>query len=191
MRRSPSGVVAVFFRRRAVVAVVVAVVVGGGVASFPRDLSAAETTTGWVIGHGSLRNGSPLSSGSGYQLFNVYNKTWLDIRHGLDGAKTAQDNIEIVGRGGILRCGEPFTLRVRGQTLVYDPTTTRVALHSNGEISDEWRFTSCKSGDPVVLDGRPTAIVNMRRRDAWVGCKRVSGPPYCWDDRQLMGSATD
>jgi len=34
-------------------------------------------------------------------------------------------------------------------------------------------------------------LVNTRRRDAWVGCKRLSSPSYCWDDRQLMGNATD
>lgn len=155
-----------------------------------RDASAAESTTGWVLSHASARS---VESGSGYRLFNVFNKTWLDVRRGntIDVSKTPQDSVELVGRSGVIRCGDTFTIRVRGQTLTYDPVSTRVVIQPGAEPSDEWRFGSCKQGAIVMLDGKQAAIVNVRRRDAWVGCRRISGPPYCWDDRQLMGSATD
>lgn len=136
-----------------------------------------------------------MESGSWYQLFNVYNRAFLDARFGpspsLDVAKVAPSNVEIVVRGGgPVRCGEPFTLRVRGHALVYEPSTGRIGLEADG-VSDEWRVSGCKAGDVVVVDGRPIALVNTRRRDAWVGCTRIAGPPYCWDDKQLMGRATD
>lgn len=155
------------------------------------DASAHESTTGWVLGNA---RGGKVASGRGYQLLNVYNKLYVDVRGGktpaLDAIATAPENVEIrTKKGGELRCGDVFTLRVAEHTLAYDPKAGVVTPSTQGE-ADEWRFLGCKKGEPVPL-GQPLALVNVRRADSWVGCKRLGAAAYCWDDKQLMGIATD
>lgn len=161
------------------------------IASVAPSAGAHESTTGWVLGN---PRGGKVVSGKGYNLLNVYNKTYLDVRGGtspeLDAAASAPENVEIAtGKPGEVRCGDAFTLRARGRTLAYDPKTQRVVVAGEGEAS-EWRFLGCKKGEPVAL-GAPLALVNVRRQDSWVGCRRLGTPTYCWDDKQLMGIATD
>jgi len=156
----------------------------------PTDAAADPTTTGWLLGAAPGK----AEAGRGYRLFNVYNKLYLDVRAGksprVDTSALPVASVELIPRkAGELRCGDPFTLRVAGHTLVLDTKRGEVVPTPNG-AAEEWKILGCKVGASLPL-GRPVALVNMKRNDAWVGCKHHGAPTYCWDDKQLMGIATE
>lgn len=155
------------------------------------EAAAEPTSTGWVLG---TARGGKVVSGRGYRLLNVYNKLFVDVRPGsaptVDTSAPPVDTVEIVtSKGGDLRCGESFTLRVASYTLVFDTKSGRVVPTALA-AAEEWKFLGCKAGTAVPL-GVPLALVNLKRGDAWVGCKHLGTATYCWDDKQLMGIATE
>ena len=154
------------------------------------EATAEPTSTGWVLG---TARGGKVASGRGYRLLNVYNKLYVDVRPGkvptVDTSAAPVDTVDLVtSTGGELRCGDPFTLRVATHTLVFDTKSGRVV--PTGGSAEEWKFLGCKVGTVVPL-GVPLALVNVKRGDAWVGCKHLGTATYCWDDKQLMGIATE
>lgn len=156
----------------------------------PRFAVAEPTSTGWVL---TNARGGKAISGAGYRLFNVYNKQHLVVRPGkapsVDTSPTAPYDVEIVtARGGELRCGEPFSLRVAGYNLVLEPKSGAI-VPTTDRKAEEWKLLGCARG--VVALGQPLALVNVKRGDAWVGCKHHGAIAYCWDDKQLMGIATE
>ena len=127
-------------------------------------------------------------------MLNVYTKLYVSVRSGkppaLDTTASSADQVELVtSKGGELHCGEVFTLRVASHTLVFDAKTGAVVPTSLA-TAEEWKFLGCKAGTLVPL-GSPLALVNTKRGDAWVGCKRHGTVTYCWDEKQLMGIATE
>ena len=159
----------------------------------PTDAGAEPTSRGWLLG---ASPGAKTASGRGYRLLNVYNKLYVDVRPGkppmVDSSAAPVDTVELVGsrsRGAEVRCGDPFTLRVGGHTLVLDAKLGKV-VPTTSVTAEEWKFLGCKIGAELPL-GRPLALVNVKRADAWVGCKHLGAANYCWDDKQLMGIATE
>lgn len=155
------------------------------------EAAADVRTTGWTL---TRTDGGKVVSGRGYRLLNVYNKLYVEVRAGkpasLDAVALASDNVEILTtKGGDLRCGDLFTLRVASHTLTLDSKTSRIVPVAASE-AEEWKFLGCKKGANVAL-GQPLALVNVRRGDAWVGCRHLGTATYCWDDKQLMGIATE
>ena len=156
----------------------------------PRFAVAEPTSTGWVL---TNARGGKAISGGGYRLFNVYNKQHLVVRPGktpsVDASPTAPYDVELVtARGGELLCGEPFALRVAGYNLVLDPKSGAVVPTADRK-AEEWKLLGCGRG--AVTLGPSLALVNVKRGDAWVGCKRHGATTYCWDEKQLMGIATE
>lgn len=167
-----------------------ALALGIGALAMPCAADAEPTSTGWVLASG---HGGKAISGGGFRLFNVYNKQNLVVRPGktpsLDTSAAAGYDVEIVtSRGGELRCGEAFSLRVGGLTWVLEPKSGAVVPTAERK-AEEWKFLGCSRG--VVVQGQPVALVNVKRGDAWVGCKRHGTATYCWDEKQLMGIATE
>lgn len=156
----------------------------------PGSARAERGASGWVL---SRPLATKVTAGHGYRLFDVYGKKFVHLRRGKDPKvepAAAGDDVELVPKkGGAPTCGDRVTVKVGGMALVLDPKTSEV-LPTSAPEADEWAFEGCTKGSPIPL-GRPIALVNLRRGDAWVGCKRHGGEAYCWDDKQLMGIATE
>jgi len=165
---------------------------------------ARSTTTGWIV-----TNDNPgvktLRRGGDFNFLDLFTKRYL-TNHGRLGADTGLDvktprNVTLGSRGMAdpIRCGDLFSISVDGAFLVYDrrePTAPHLGLHDKAWLDEQsvdphqWKVASCKDGELVVL-GKPIALVNVRRVDALVGCRRIYGAPYCWDDQQVLGQAKD
>lgn len=162
---------------------------GTAAAIVPPTARAEIRSTGFVLEH---PRGGKAVAGRGFNLFDAYNRRYVHVREAkpqaIEGSSARRDDVEIVtDKGGALVCGEPFTLRIAQSTLTLDPKGREVVLASLPR-APEWAFYGCKSGEPLPL-GRPLALANVRRGDAWVGCKRHGEADFCWDDEQLMGIA--
>lgn len=158
--------------------------------AIPGSARADRGASGWVL---SRPGATKVTAGHGYRLFDVYGKKLVHLRRGKDPRvepATTGDDVELVSKkGGAPLCGDRVTVKVGGMALMLDPKTSEV-LPTSAVDADEWAFEGCTKGSPIPL-GRPIALVNLRRGDAWVGCKRHGAEAYCWDDKQLMGIATE
>src|SRR6185436_7932379 len=147
--------------------------------------------------HGSEQ--ANVTSSDGWDLFALYQHEYVDVRPQAGGIEITTRNepaglVRFVNRSGSteIRCGDYVALAVQGAWLQFDPT--KRPLEISAEIyaeplppeSYQWRIGGCATNERLVT-AKSFALVNVNAKDALVGCRRVYGPPFCWDEQQLMG----
>lgn len=168
-----------------------------GLLLFAADASASTSSPGFVIVQRSGRTAA-VTSTDGWDLYVLYSHQYLDVRplaRGIDIATRGEPGalVRFASRTpGELHCGDVIAIAVEGVWLRWDATQKPLELTAEVEKEPlapelyQWRLAGCRSGETITT-GRPIAIANTIGKDALVGCRRVYGPPFCWDEKQLMG----
>jgi hypothetical protein len=150
---------------------------------------------GWKISGGS---GSGIADGTGYNLYNIDQKNFLDGKDrwgaNLGWTKNAPKNVEIrrkPGTGsGPLKCGELFAFKVDNEWVIYGKQNFGINLTSRKQLDDnayQWKITKCSAGQPVAKDAA-ISLTNTKENDALVGCKRPAGVNLAWsNDVEMRG----
>lgn len=157
--------------------------------------SAKPDSAGWVIARGG--HAEIVRAHEHYDLLGLQARAYLALRPGrTTNELTTRDHatgaVEIVPQNGVeLRCGDTFALRVDGSYVVNGDATPLSLVTTKKLAPDvyQWRVGNCKSTMPIATNA-PIALVNVKVGDALVGCKRPWGPPFCWDEKQTMGTPT-
>ena len=145
----------------------------------------AKEAEGWKISGGS---GSSITSGTGYNFYNIDQKQFLDYKDragaNLGWQKSAQANVEIRRKDGAgpLKCGDLFAFKVDGEWIKHGHQYTGINLTSSKAFSDDlyqWKITKCAAGTEVKKD-QPISLTNTKANDAVVGCKRPLGVNLAW-----------
>ena len=144
----------------------------------------AKEAEGWKLSGGS---GSQITSGTGYNLYNIDQKSFLDYKDrwgaNLGWHGTAENNIEIkVKGGGALTCGALFAMKVDNEWLKYGHQNVGINITSTKTFGDDlyqWKIVKCTAGQPVAKD-TAIAIMNTKENDSLVGCKRPAGVNLAW-----------
>jgi hypothetical protein len=154
----------------------------------------AKDAEGWKISGGS---GSSITSGTGYDLYNIDQKLFLDYKDrsgaNLGWQGTSQRNVEIKRKDGdgALKCGDLFAFKVDGEWIKHGKQWSGINLTSKKAFSDDlyqWKITKCQAGTEVRKD-QPISLTNTKANDAVVGCKRPAGVNLAWasDVQTKMG----
>lgn len=144
----------------------------------------AKEAEGWKISGGSE---GAITSGTGYDLYNIDQKNFLDYKDrwgaNLGWQGTPQKNIEIkVKSGGALKCGDLFAIKVDNEWLKHGKQKVGINITSTKSFSDDlyqWKVTKCTAGQLVPKD-QPISLTNTKTNDAVVGCKRPAGVNLAW-----------
>jgi hypothetical protein len=154
-------------------------------------------SAGWVITSPRGGRAEIVRSYEHYDLSSLHAHAFLALRPGRSTSElTTRDRatgaVELISREGRdLRCGDVFALRVDGEFVVRGDATPLSLVTTKKATPDvhQWRVGNCKAAIPIVTSA-PIALVNVKENDALVGCKRPWGPPFCWDEKQTIGTPT-
>jgi len=143
------------------------------------------------------KNATNVTSTDGWDLYAMYQHEYLDVRTQAGGIELSTRSeprglVRFQGKTNEIRCGDLVAIAVEGTWLRYDaskrPLEISAEVHADPIPSElyQWRIGGCRAGEPLATN-RPFAIANINAKDALVGCRRIYGPPFCWDEQQLMG----
>lgn len=147
----------------------------------------AKEAEGWKIS-GGPDGASTITSGTGYNFYNIDQKLFLDYKDragaNLGWQGKAQKNVEIRRKdgAGTLKCGDLFAFKVDGEWIKHGHQYTGINLTSSKAFSDDlfqWKITKCTAGSEVKKD-QPISLTNTKANDAVVGCKRPLGVNLAW-----------
>lgn len=163
------------------------------------EASAAPDARGFVVVGGGGKAPSIVTTTGRWDLYTLYGHDYVDgspqsggMQLTTRGTPGGVVGFETRRRDAQVRCGDLVAVSIQGAWLRFDASRRPLELSlvvKDTTPSDElfqWRIAGCRVGDPLAT-GAPFALANVLAKDALVGCKRVYGPPFCWDEQQLMG----
>lgn len=170
-------------RSKGLLGLVAGALIAATTASTPAEAKEAE---GWKISGGS---GSSITSGTGYDLFNIDQRLFLDYKNrtgaNLGWQSASQKNVEIRRKDGAgpLKCGDVFAFKVDNEWIKHGRQRWGgINLTSTKSFSADlfqWKITKCQAGTEVKKD-QAISLTNTKTNDAVVGCKRPVGVNLAW-----------
>jgi hypothetical protein len=174
-------------------ALIVVLVVGNATAS--------PDARGFTVIKRATSQPTAVTTGDGWDLFEPYHHAYADVRPQAGGIELttrsepgAVVRFQALSASHDLRCGDLVGVAIQGAWLRFDAAKRPLELAAEVPSGTaplppdiyQWRIGGCQKSEPLMT-GKPFALVNLMSKDALVGCRRVYGPPFCWDDKQLMG----